>query len=43
MAAGGNRRLAELLENFAISRTYAKDILYSSYLLDFHRKWVENS
>ena len=40
MAAGGNRRLAELLQEFDVSRTYAKDILYSSLLLDYHRKNV---
>jgi ADP-ribosylation factor GTPase-activating protein 2/3 len=40
MAAGGNQRLAELLDNYAISRSYAKDILYNSILLDYHRKVV---
>jgi hypothetical protein len=40
MAIGGNRRLAELLESYSIGRSYAKDILYNSVLLDYYRKLV---
>lgn len=40
MSVGGNRRLAELIESYSIGRSYAKDVLYNTVLLDYYRKLV---